>query len=137
MVIIKCKVCTSKFPGHPDLHLTDGYKSNRTEVIYYLCTRDLYPLGTRRCCNVESTSMTLIQRCNNSCAQWDTLPMVQGRMLLISISMFKKFKVGGGWLNCTNNNDILMIVAILFFCYYLLSAAFITIQVIYLFTRPY
>ena len=24
-----------------------------------------YPLGTRRCCDVESTSMTLIQRRNN------------------------------------------------------------------------
>ena len=23
------------------------------------------PFGTRRCCDVESTSMTLIQRCNN------------------------------------------------------------------------
>ena len=32
--------------------------------------RCVNPLGTRLCCDVESTSLTLIQRRNNVCAQW-------------------------------------------------------------------
>ena len=36
-----------------------------------LSTTTSFPLGTQRCCDVESTSMMLIQRRNNIlCAQW-------------------------------------------------------------------
>ena len=35
------------------------------------CVAELDPLGTRRCCDVESTSLTSIQRHNKSCARWE------------------------------------------------------------------
>ena len=50
---------------------------DRLGIIYEYCSRtaklclSTNAMGTRRCCDVESTSMVLIQRRNKSCAQWE------------------------------------------------------------------
>ena len=44
------------------------------EVRYNDDTFEPHPLGTRRCCDVKSTSLTLIVA-TTSCAQWAVFPM--------------------------------------------------------------
>ena len=75
--LLYCKLDWVRLEGHPGWiwFVLDGVDQRRTLL---QCRRKLLhllwsPLDTRRCCDVESTSLTLIQRRNNVvCREWSS-----------------------------------------------------------------
>ena len=60
-------------PAEKGRLLKEAIQSHRVytgAVRFYICTLWSFPQGTRRCCDVESTSWALIKRLTTSCTLW-------------------------------------------------------------------